>query len=95
MSRGLTPYGFFFIRWRMTALYERSVRAALRAYKLTLSPYIGQACRFRPTCSEYMAEALITHGPLKGVWLGAKRICRCHPGGGTGYDPVPPRDSKE
>ncbi|HEX7799181.1 MAG TPA: membrane protein insertion efficiency factor YidD [Asticcacaulis sp.] len=75
----------------MTSLYERSVRAGLRAYKLSLSPYIGQACRFRPTCSEYMAEALIVHGPLKGGWMGVRRLCRCRPGGGHGYDPVPPR----
>jgi putative membrane protein insertion efficiency factor len=75
----------------MTSVYERSVRAGLRAYKLTLSPYIGQACRFAPTCSEYMAEALIVHGPLKGTALGVRRLCRCRPGGGHGYDPVPPR----
>ncbi|MGA9657881.1 MAG: membrane protein insertion efficiency factor YidD [Asticcacaulis sp.] len=75
----------------MTGVYERSVRGALRAYKLTLSPYIGQACRFRPTCSEYMAEALIVHGPVKGAYLGIGRICRCRPGGGIGFDPVPPK----
>jgi putative membrane protein insertion efficiency factor len=75
----------------MTSVYERSVRAGLKAYKLTLSPYIGQACRFAPTCSEYMAEALIVHGPLKGTALGVRRLCRCRPGGGHGYDPVPPR----
>ncbi len=75
----------------MTGLYEKAVRAGLRAYKLTLSPYIGQACRFRPTCSEYTAEALITHGPLLGSWMGVKRICRCRPGGGHGFDPVPPK----
>lgn len=75
----------------MMSLYERSVRAGLKAYKLTLSPYIGQACRFRPTCSEYMAEALIVHGPLKGGMLGVRRICRCRPGGGHGFDPVPKR----
>ena len=73
----------------MTGLYEKAVRAGLRAYKLTLSPYIGQACRFRPTCSEYAAEALITHGPLLGAWMGVKRVCRCRPGGGHGFDPVP------
>jgi len=76
---------------RMASLYERSVRAGLRAYKLTLSPYIGQACRYRPTCSEYMAEALVVHGPLKGGMLGVRRLCRCRPGGGHGFDPVPPR----
>ncbi|WP_081606800.1 membrane protein insertion efficiency factor YidD [Asticcacaulis benevestitus] len=79
----------------MTAPYERSVRAALRAYKLTLSPYIGQGCRFRPTCSEYTAEAMIIHGPIKGSWMGIKRICRCRPGGSSGYDPVLPKEPKE
>jgi len=75
----------------MTGVYERSVRAGLRAYKLTLSPYIGQACRFTPTCSEYTAQAMIDHGPLRGAWLGVRRICRCRPGGGSGHDPVPTR----
>ena len=72
-------------------LYERSVRGALRAYKLTLSPLIGQQCRFAPTCSEYAAEALIKHGPLRGTWMAAGRLCRCNPWGGSGYDPVPSR----
>ena len=72
-------------------LYERSVRGALRAYKLTLSPLIGQSCRFAPTCSEYAAEALIKHGPFRGTWMAAGRLCRCNPWGGSGYDPVPPR----
>lgn len=72
-------------------LYERSVRFALRAYKLTLSPLIGQQCRFLPTCSEYAAQALITHGPWRGSAMAAGRLCRCHPWGGSGFDPVPPR----
>jgi putative membrane protein insertion efficiency factor len=71
--------------------YEHSVRAAHRAYKVTLSPWIGQSCRFLPTCSDYAAEALITHGLRRGGWLAAKRVCRCNPWGGSGYDPVPPR----
>ncbi|MFT3995920.1 MAG: membrane protein insertion efficiency factor YidD [Asticcacaulis sp.] len=75
----------------MSRIYAKAVKAGLRAYKLSLSPLIGQACRFVPTCSEYTAEALIVHGPVKGSWLGFKRICRCRPGGGHGYDPVPPR----
>lgn len=75
----------------MSGLYPQAVRAGLRAYKLTLSPLIGQGCRFRPTCSEYAAEALIAHGPARGTALAAKRVCRCHPWGGSGYDPVPPR----
>lgn len=47
------------------------------------------ACRYQPTCSQYMVDALKKHGPLKGLWLGSKRILRCHPWGGSGYDPVP------
>lgn len=71
-------------------IYERCVRGALRAYKLTLSPLIGRQCRFVPTCSEYAADALISHGPVVGAWLATKRLCRCHPWGGTGFDPPPP-----
>ena len=72
-------------------LYERTVRGALRAYKLTLSPLIGQQCRFAPTCSEYAADALIEHGFWRGSWMAVRRVCRCNPWGGSGYDPVPPR----
>ena len=72
------------------ALYNRIILGALRAYKLTLSPLIGQSCRFQPTCSEYAAAALIGHGPARGSWMAARRLCRCHPWGGSGYDPVPP-----
>lgn len=71
-------------------LYERGVRLAHRGYKLTLSPLIGQQCRFLPTCSDYAAEALIVHGPVRGGWLAARRLCKCHPFGSFGYDPVPP-----
>ena len=72
-------------------LYERTVRTAHRAYKLTLSPLIGRQCRYEPTCSDYAATALIEHGPWRGGWIAAKRLCRCHPWGGQGYDPPPPR----
>lgn len=72
-------------------LYERLITLALRAYKLTLSPLVGSHCRYSPTCSEYAAEALIAHGPLRGSWLAAGRLCRCAPWGGRGYDPVPGR----
>ncbi len=73
----------------MTDLYARAVRLALRAYKLTLSPLIGRQCRFSPSCSEYAAEVLIGHGPLKGSWLALGRLCRCRPGAAWGYDPAP------
>ena len=71
-------------------LYERIVRAALRAYKLTLSPLIGRQCRYAPSCSDYAAEVLVNHGPLRGGWLAARRLCRCNPWGGSGWDPPPP-----
>jgi uncharacterized protein len=67
----------------------KAVNGAHRGYKLTLSPFIGQACRFQPTCSDYMRDALLTHGLIRGGWLGVRRLCKCHPGGGHGFDPVP------
>jgi hypothetical protein len=64
----------------------------VRAYRLVLSPWVGHGCRFQPTCSAYALEALARHGGLKGAWLTARRIGRCHPWGGSGYDPVPGTD---
>ena len=58
-------------------------------YKVCISPMFPPAFRYTPTCSQYALEALRRHGPLKGSWLAIKRICRCHPWGGCGYDPVP------
>ncbi|MDD4636400.1 MAG: membrane protein insertion efficiency factor YidD [Bacteroidales bacterium] len=58
-------------------------------YKGCISPLTPASCRFTPTCSEYAVQALKKHGPLKGGWLTIKRISRCHPWGGSGYDPVP------
>ena len=72
------------------SFYARSVAFAHRAYKVMLSPWIGRQCRYLPTCSDYAAEALILHGPVRGGWLAARRLCRCNPWGGSGYDPVPP-----
>ena len=67
----------------------RLLTLALRGYKLAISPWFGAACRFEPTCSAYAVEAIQLHGPARGAWLGARRIARCHPWGGSGYDPVP------
>lgn len=62
----------------------------IRFYQLAISPWLGKNnCRYQPTCSSYMLIALKKHGPFKGLWLGLKRIGRCHPFGGSGYDPVP------
>jgi hypothetical protein len=61
----------------------------LKAYKLVLSPLLPSACRFSPTCSVYMMEAVRMHGVTRGVWLGLKRLGRCHPFCEGGYDPVP------
>ncbi|MBR6355469.1 MAG: membrane protein insertion efficiency factor YidD [Alphaproteobacteria bacterium] len=63
-------------------------------YQIFISPLCPGVCRYQPTCSQYMIEAIKTHGFLKGVWLGIKRICRCHPWGGSGYDPVPPKETR-
>jgi len=63
----------------------------IRVYQWTISPMLPRSCRFAPSCSEYAAEAILARGPLKGGWLGLKRILRCHPWGGHGYDPVPLR----
>lgn len=61
----------------------------VKFYRLAISPWLGGNCRFQPTCSEYAIEALQVHGVLRGSWLAARRIGRCHPWGASGYDPVP------
>lgn len=66
----------------------------IRFYQLFISPLIGSNCRYSPTCSAYATQALKTHGLLKGGWLSLKRILRCHPWGGSGYDPVPEKTEK-
>jgi uncharacterized protein len=62
--------------------------AILKSYKLFISPLLPSACRFYPTCSEYMMEAVAKHGAARGVWMGVKRLGRCHPFRAGGYDPV-------
>jgi hypothetical protein len=81
----------------MLSFPAKSLRAALvwlltlpiYFYKACISPFTPASCRFTPTCSQYALEALKKHGPIKGLWLSIKRIARCHPWGGSGYDPVP------
>lgn len=65
------------------------VALPVRGYRLLFSPWVGKACRYQPTCSAYALEALEVHGGLKGGYLAAHRVCRCHPWGSSGYDPVP------
>jgi uncharacterized protein len=74
---------------RSAGLIARAVLAALRGYKLVLSPLFAGSCRFMPSCSMYMSEAVTRHGAGRGVWLGLIRLLRCHPLGSSGFDPVP------
>lgn len=65
------------------------LRASIRAYQLLIAPILPPSCRYYPSCSHYAAEAIVRHGPWRGSWLAARRLLRCHPWGGSGYDPVP------
>lgn len=73
------------------SLAARLVLALVGAYKVLLAPLLGGVCRFTPSCSEYMSEAVGRYGALRGGWLGLRRLARCHPLGGHGLDPVPDR----
>jgi putative membrane protein insertion efficiency factor len=66
-----------------------ALQGAIRAYQLLVAPILPPSCRYFPSCSHYAAEAVETHGPWRGSFLAARRILRCHPWGGSGYDPVP------
>lgn len=61
----------------------------VRGYQVVVSPFLGQRCRFYPSCSEYTRQALLVHGPARGLWLGVRRVTRCHPWHLGGFDPVP------
>jgi uncharacterized protein len=67
----------------------RAVLAVIRIYKIVLSPFLGNHCRFYPTCSDFMVQAIRKYGLAKGLWLGLKRLGRCHPFHVGGLDPVP------
>ncbi|MEQ9262145.1 MAG: membrane protein insertion efficiency factor YidD [Owenweeksia sp.] len=66
----------------------------VKIYQAVISPMLPSSCRHTPTCSQYTIEAIRIWGPLKGLWLGLKRLSKCHPWGTHGYDPVPPKNSK-
>ena len=72
---------------RLQAACRRALCLPIRAYQHTLSPWIGRSCRFTPSCSNYTMQAILTHGCIKGILLGAWRIARCNPLGKWGYDP--------
>lgn len=72
-------------------IFSALIVGLVKFYQLAISPWLGRSCRYSPTCSQYMVEAVNEWGPLKGFWMGIKRIGRCHPWGGHGYDPVPPK----
>ncbi len=65
------------------------LKLLIRGYQLFVSPILGANCRYAPSCSQFAVEAIETHGAVRGSWLAVKRIGRCHPWGGSGYDPVP------
>ena len=71
------------------SIAARALRGAVQGYRLLLSPWLGSACRFTPSCSVYALEALERHGALAGGWLTTRRLLRCHPGCAGGHDPVP------
>ena len=69
------------MKWLLTGL--------IRGYKLSISPFLGQNCRFHPSCASYAIEAIENHGALRGLWLALRRILKCHPWHAGGFDPVP------
>ena len=76
-------------------IFSKFIVGLVRFYQIAISPWMGSSCRYSPTCSQYMIEAVNEWGPLKGFWLGIKRIGRCHPWGGDGYDPIPENPNKK
>lgn len=77
------------IHYRQAGLAAAVILGLLRAYKVLVSPLFTGCCRFYPSCADYTKEAVEVHGPGRGVWLGARRLSRCHPFGRHGVDPVP------
>jgi putative membrane protein insertion efficiency factor len=81
-------------RRRLAGLASFPFILLIRLYQCTLGPLMGGHCRFEPTCSRYAIDAYEEHGPIKGTYLTVRRLLRCHPLGGGGYDPVPVNESK-
>lgn len=81
--------GYRTLKQAVKSFLTRLLILPIRFYQLCISPLTPPSCRYTPTCSEYCLLAIRKHGPGKGLWLCVKRISRCHPWGGHGYDPVP------
>lgn len=79
----------------MRGIVKRLVISVVRLYQLIISPHLGAHCRYTPSCSQYMIDAVEEWGVIKGMWLGMRRISRCHPWGGSGFDPVPRRSLRK
>jgi len=78
----------------MSRFFQQILILFIRAYQLAISPLFPPACRHEPSCSRYAIEAIRIHGAGRGLWLAAKRLCRCHPWGAHGRDPVPGAEDK-
>ena len=76
-------------------MLRRIIIGVIRVYQIGISPWTPATCRFTPTCSAYSIAAIGTHGVARGGWLAVKRVGRCHPWGGFGMDPVPPRINRK
>ena len=74
--------------WKGESLAARAAVGLIRGYQLFIRPLLSGSCRYLPTCSQYAIEAILTHGALRGSWMGLRRVLRCHPFGGSGLDPV-------
>jgi len=79
----------------ISKLFQKIAIAPIRFYQRFISPLLGSNCRYTPTCSSYMVGAIEEWGVIRGIWIGTKRIFRCHPWAGFGPDPVPKRKTKK
>ncbi|MGR9043718.1 MAG: membrane protein insertion efficiency factor YidD [Gammaproteobacteria bacterium] len=77
---------------RLTTEFKKVLISFIQYYRRRISPRLPPACRYQPTCSKYALEAIEKFGPGRGLWLTVKRLAKCHPWGGQGYDPVPPKN---
>ena len=82
------------MKW-ISIIFKTLIVWLVKFYQLAISPYLGRTCRYQPTCSNYMIEAVNEWGPIRGFWMGLKRIGRCHPWGSHGHDPVPKKNIEQ